>query len=295
MPPSALLRGVAGARDQPGRATGARIEGSCVDRVARLTDSQVATLHRRRVDGGVRAREAVAEYVSRNPWLAGSREQRRGHLHMVMIPSVAQPEMVLNLWREAEAGHSTWQRWIQELASLRPPGVQSQPDRDLDRELNKLVVPARRSDGWALTSHDFGPDRSLVDSANEANLVEVEVTESGTVRLLCGSATSPSPRMNTYMIFRHNIVYGFVQAALSLASRLSAACGYHGRWDCGVHVGGLRGANSEIDGAATYPDDFFNNETWFMTEQLASDLRSMADRILGRLLRSFDVESIVRG
>ena len=144
-----------------------------------LTDNEVVLLHARREQLDRDAAEALDAYVARDPWRERNRSQNCGHLFVVAEPRPGRASMLLTAIGRDDPRPSN-ARVVVEHAFAGGASLWA-PDFVSATNLNT------RADGWALTDYSFRSGRHVTDQAEESDLIEIELTEAGAVRVLCGS------------------------------------------------------------------------------------------------------------
>jgi hypothetical protein len=251
-----------------------------------LSDDEVSRLHLRRRQWEQTAGELLDAYVRRDPTsLPG-----HGHLFIVAEP-IAAPEGLLVPLVEGGPGH--WHGNLLDLIQTRAL-AKTEVGGGFAPDLRGALAPSRRADGWALTSHDFQEDRSVAASARERQLLELEISEQGALRLFCGRGTD---MINGQKVVLPGIVVGLCHRVLAIAKQLAEETGCWASWDFGVAMIGMRGSvpwlppGTYLADTPTFPDEDYRQTARATREELASRPNAVADRLVGRLIRALGMRA----
>lgn len=253
-----------------------------------LADEEVVRLHQRRHMWERDILEALDHWVDRDPW----RGRPRSHAHLFLVAEpVAGPRDSLR----AVLDVPPWQRSLLNFAmnALSSSGVAEAGHDGFAPGLGVATQSDRRSDGWALTSHDFTTGRALTDNAREDHLVELELTENGSLRAFCGRASALLSSRNVDVVFERLII-GITRQLLAIARAVATTSGHWGPWNIGIAVTGLsakvswelaEGFGRQL---TAYSAEDYRRGTRASLEELASTPGTVLERLAGPLARALD-------
>lgn len=251
-----------------------------------LSDAEVVALHEQRRRFNMDAAEELKGYTFRDPFIEADEPGSSAHLFIVAVPRPGQEGML----RRALGGSEGWQPHLFELLHERrsedPPWGLWSPDFD------SASSWSTRSDGWAATSFDLRPGRTLREGAKEQDVIEVEWSEDGVVRVFCGRASDTHPRDPEANFVIDDLVAGLTFRAVRLAGDVSGKGGYHGSWALGVGISNLRSsvstrlANAFNGSGNPYTSDEYRGLTRATALEMASQPGAVVERLVGRLFRA---------
>ena len=258
-----------------------------------LSDAEVSTLMARRQEWERDVKQRLAVIMSADP--VPEELRQNGHLFVLATP-VAAPEDLLVDVIPAEG----WQRELLELVLVKTPTPELSRNR-YSPEIREASTASRRSDGWAVTTYGFGPGRTLTSDFREDGLVELEIAENGELRLFCGRAVvsrEQDERQGPTRWLFDVLVVGLVLHILAVAKTISDSSHRVGSWDFAVGITDMANAaawrpasifplHSSLSSANVY-----SASTRTTTEELAQHPEDVAQRLLGRLLRSLGVPDV---
>jgi hypothetical protein len=258
-----------------------------------LADLEVARLIALREQRLVDARAGLDAYEARDP-LAAAAAAANGRLFVVVEPRVIERGALVHVLPGG------WQRWFSELIG----GISARRAFDFSPAPSDAYVPARRPDGWALSTfeNEFGgrqPASTEQALRFATTLLEIEFTEDGAVRIYCDRATD-RVRDDTSFMLMDVLVAGLVRAALELAAEIGTRVGFYGTWSAGVRVTTIEGAvalSSERQfgrRGPAYQAERYEETTATSTAEILENPGRVVERLVGRLLRSMDVHSDAR-
>lgn len=190
-------------------------------------------------------------------------------------------ERLLNFVRD-QGGSSDLRQVLRRLGGF-SPDVESMSSFD------------RRPGAVALTTHGLAPRRVIrTDTYSPESVAEVEVYEDGGIRLFLSRLSEGRPQADDpgQLLFEAGLV---TYARLLLALTVGAAeeSGYFGNWSLGVAATGLRGCRSSMlarnwmaIGVPVYSGDAYERATVATYAELTTRPGSLAERLVGQLLRS---------
>lgn len=259
-----------------------------------LSDAQVRAVIERRQAAVRPILSELDEDVARDPIPKESR--RHAHLHVLARPRFSEEDLVL---REVERA-GNWPTWIyRELLKFAFDPRRGTWSPDLENQAGEV---GRRARGSALHSHYMEQDRSasqLLDDPDklvryEDDLLDLELDEDGALHLYCcrGSDTSRSSSSSSdggeVEVVIPVLVAGLVMRVVQIAARITELTGFVGDWDFAMAVTGLQGATphtSGWDAGPAYSRDEYRRAVSADTIQLVSNPRTVADQLVGGLLR----------
>lgn len=254
----------------------------------RLTDAEVAALHRLREQRDRIADRLLDEEIARDPVPEGVREN--GHLYLVAEPMSGSGR----LGREvARSGNNT------ALLTLVTEAEHDVPEdiREWAPRPTYAGTLAVRSRGAALTSLGSGP-RLLRPDQREENLVDIEVHESGGIRAVCGRLTAGrqsnlEPRPTQVIL--DGIAVAYALRLVAWARRIADRTGYRGAWALGMAGDRLDGLISSTSDASWshrethYDAAEYRRTTTAQYAELAEAPARVAERLVGPLMRGLNV------
>jgi len=246
-----------------------------------LSDSDVVILHERRERLSQSAANELDDYVERDPWTLAGRRQEQAHLFIVCSPRSARSSMLL----DAKPDGQDRQRFVTDVVqgtSYNPTIGGFAPDFHLANRV------ATRGDGWARTDYSIDDARGLTAKAEEKYLLEIELTEGGSVRVFCGRASDMN---NSTRLLFENLIVSLTSRAIALAAHAAEVCHYFGDWALGVEITGCRGAISWqranwLTDDSGYPDDVYRALGRASSLELQDQPGRVVDKLVGRLLRT---------
>lgn len=269
-----------------------------------LSDSDVVRLHERRRSIERDMLRTLEEYIDRDPVRQSHPSPEQSHLFVVAEPLPGRPDMLRDIVHA--------ERWMNELtifAGRMIHGPIADRVRDHPRDIIQFSPDAthagnhaRRANGAALTTYDMNSDRSLkIDPSrtfNTEDVVELEVDDSGAMRLFCGRLSDHVNSANAHVVFDiAPVLYVYRMMALCLAAADQA--GYFGNWGLAVGGTGLRGRTSydtvgrlgAFDRQAATIDTYTRSTTASYAE-LTTTPGAIADRLVGPFLRMFGTANL---
>lgn len=255
-----------------------------------LADAEVLSLHQRR-----RATEqdmlGYLEWMFERDPAKTLRDQ--SHLFICARPTPGRPDML------ADVVHGAG--WAQRLGEFRDRAFQGPAARlqehnvGVGRDLNLAQSPARREHGAALSSYEMASDRTI--SPSDGDTVELEVDEDGTIRMFCGQFSAFQSTLNTQVVVdRVAVVYCYRAIALAIAA--AEHSGYFGNWAFAMGGTRLRGrlALTHVDAhnpaRSAAEQNVYRRAAAASYAELSTTPGAVADRLVGPLLRWFDIDGM---
>lgn len=264
-----------------------------------LDDSEVSRLHRARDVVDADAKATLDWLVARDP--IPPEVGRAAHYFFIARPLRSDPELAVDLVRQP--GYWEGFREILTAAAGRVPRTPRQQRNPL---IHLTSSPARRADGVALTGGSLGDDRRPgIGAGNPNNTEEVELAESGEVRIFVGELSrerrSQSSDSEVHVIL-DEWVPELTREGIAIAGEVGRRFGYRGPWFLGVAMTGLAGLTTNSSAR-----NFLGQER--RLEATADDYRAwtqapalavlehpgrLTGALVGRFLRSAGMEQIYR-
>lgn len=252
-----------------------------------LSDAEVVRLHDRGRLSRDDALRLLERQIERDPVPAEAR--RQSHLFLLAHPSAGRPEMLLDL-----TGGTNWHQQLLDLvnAGYAPDVVAAVGPEQFSPDLRMATNPTRRAAGAALSTYNLTAGRQLDDSGDRfhEDFVEVEVDEDGGIRVLM-------TRFSDTLQSQEDVVFDVAAAIyarrfLAMVAAASQRSGYFGQWLLAVGATRLRGLRSyemhrDWNMGPRYDEDEYRNSTVASYSDLTNRPGALADRLVGRLLRSF--------
>jgi hypothetical protein len=252
----------------------------------RLTDAEIAQLHRRRRDLENLTMELLDAEIDRDPVPATRR--KLGHVYLVAQPTTGSRSLARRLARSSGKG---------ELFALFN-GAEHLVPRDI-----RVAAPApsqaghqaTRSQGNAQTSN-FGGDRELAENRDESDLADFELREDGGIRGVVGRATETMTVRHTEIgIIFDALIVAYALRLVGWAKAVSEETGYRGSWALGIAVTGLRGRASHMfygggmrQVPSAYDADEYRGATTATYSELTERPKGVAHDLVGGLLRGLE-------
>jgi hypothetical protein len=252
----------------------------------KLSDPEVAALHRARTDLHAQAEALLDREITRDPIVPVSR--RCGHLYLVTQPVNAPSRIarssvrgngdaVLKLIKETERG-------VPRQVADHYPGVSHASG----------WVP--RADGGAFCSSALRNARSFSgeNERREASMVDLEFREDGGIRVLVGGLTR---RINEGDSTQDRFIFDGLAVAYSIrlvgwAAGIAAAHEYRGSWVFGLAATGVRGRSAWRTDPWFDPPRFNADEYRSTTTATAATIsdrpHEIAEQLTGSLLHALD-------
>jgi hypothetical protein len=171
-------------------------------------------------------------------------------------------------------------------------------------DFDRLGQARPRADGWGVSTFRIGPGRVVAPDQDEEGILDIEIGESGMLRLFCGGASrsigrgwvqpgqvTPQQAAPRYIFER--LIGGLTWRLVELAGRLSREARYLGNWQFGIAVTGLRGLRSfemaiyhDAEFAEPYSADTYRESAIATAIEASDDPDAIAHRLVDRLNRS---------
>ena len=171
-------------------------------------------------------------------------------------------------------------------------------------DFDRLGQARPRADGWSVSTFRIGPGRVVAPDQDEEGILDVEIGESGMLRLFCGGASrsigrgwvqpglvTPQQAVPRYVFER--LITGLTWRLVELAGRLSREALYLGNWQFGIAVTGLRGLRSlemaiynDAEFAEPYSADTYRESAVATAFEARDDPDAITHRLVDRLDRS---------
>ena len=253
-----------------------------------LSDAEVLRLHERRRQQEGDALIMIGQEFARDP--VPEAEQQQAHLFVLAEPLAPRPEMFLSqLHQQGLLGLVARGAWGDATTRALGPGEKFNP------ELSAASQYARRAAGAALSTYGLKSDRSLDSpSSGWEDIVELEVSEDGAIRIMMGRLSDALPRdgaeSTQYLFDAAAVIY--VRRMMGLVLEVAGQTGYFGGWALAVGATGLRGLSAyDPSGWAltqSFEDDTYKRATLASYADLVAQPGSLTDRLLGRFLRKLN-------
>lgn len=257
-----------------------------------LGNADVVALHDQRRVLNRDAEEDLNAYIARDPYTEAGRTQELAHLFFVAVPRPGRPGMLYSALDSSESQRTQLYRLLNN-RQHEYPGAWS-PD------FGNASEWSNRGDGWAASSYGLAAGRALTEDAREKGLIEIEMTEDGAVRMLCGRGSDVYQPDSGLQVVIEAVVAGLTNRAVRLTGDVASKSGYFGEWALGVAMTGLRAceshavAISRFGSAQPYPDDRYQSLTRASTPEIHNHPGVVTDRLVGRLFRTLGSYSIAQ-
>lgn len=249
-----------------------------------LSDGEVGKRHAVRSSRQLTAQRVFREEVARDP--VPLEHRQNSHLFVVAEPLASPPDLLTSLLG-TPALSETIKQTVRQVpyAEAYPPNLGS---------FHRYNEPRAEGAGFAsygLVGRQFAAD---MQNAQEDDLLDLEISDTGRVSLFCGRATRNSE--NGALVLEPLIVI-LTRCVLTLAGELGAAHGYGGRWLLVVGVTDLLGKSSSKavtwGGGPMLPPfsaAAYTQGTEAVTAELMSRPGPVTDRLTRRLLRALGTD-----
>lgn len=252
-----------------------------------LSDAEVLRLHQDRVGMTAEIDALIEAEVARDPLPHGE----QGHIFVVAQPLSRRDDMLL----QAMAGE-TASSWI--TANIVRSGPASQrifPEWSPDMTDSPDV--RRRASGWSIGRSSITDSRRLENPAHEGYALDIELHESGGIRLYCGRATDVLDSDERVVL--DAVINGLLMRTLLLATSVSRLSNHLGSWQLGIKVTGLRDCSSyfmrrSFSGyGPAFSEEEFSSSCLATVAELEEDPRLVSERLIGRLNRALNGGQLV--
>jgi hypothetical protein len=264
-----------------------------------LSDSEVRRLHLQRRAVEQDGLGLLQRQFDRDPVPAESR--RQAHLFVLAEPAPGRQGMLLQLVADAR-GHQRLLELVRDAEARVDQTLRSAGASGFSPGLHYAIAFALRSTGVALTSgltleRKPAPKGQGVDE----DIVELEVDEDGGVRVLMGRFSDvvgdpfASQLGGEQMIFPSAGVM-YVRQFIALVTAIAESVGYLGPWILAAGATGIQ--NLAVydfvrhgDSSPRYDAPDYRRATTTSYVELAKQPGALAERLVGRLLRSLGVHN----
>jgi hypothetical protein len=258
-----------------------------------LSDAEVVRLHDRRAAQEEEIWSLLNHEIQRDPTI-GTEFRRNAHLFIVAEPVFATGERLQKAVADPGLG-----RWVSTHIVGGRPRVT--PASTWSPDFNELNV-SPRARGVGGYTHHIGADRSVGPDARENDLLDLEILDTGGLRLFCSRASGEigSPdRGDTRRVVFEVIVMGLAKRIVVAALEVSNAMQYLGSWDLGLAVEGLRGCVSyelserRFGGTAVpYSADEYRRVLRVTVEDMERGVDSVVRGLTGSLNRTLNWDTV---
>lgn len=251
----------------------------------KLTDADVVRLHSRRESVEDRVRDLLDAEIARDPVPDAKRSS--GHLWLVAWPINARKDLAVEWISSNDPSHGPF------ALAHGAEDVLTRNTREFAPSPGYASNQQRRSQGVAFTTLE--PGRRFPDDAkprDEEHTLDIEFREDGGLRVLIGRMTAEWSDRGAVGIV-DGIAVAYVRRLIRWAELLGDQCGYRGTWGFGIAADGMRGLMSTVywghlrfGNGPTYDADTYREVTTASRQEIAAQPWAVAERLLGRLLRS---------
>jgi hypothetical protein len=257
----------------------------------RMSEPEVERLYQRRAQWTRDAAEMLREHVDADPFGAGSELPR---LFIVARPVGGWPQMCRDLvsGRDIQGKIKTLTGMLSLDTALRAARqrVGAQPQLSIIDDLSGVGRTAR---GAMLSSRMMPPS---LDHANPEKTTDLEISEDGEMRFYrSGVGWIRNRNYDATPSFWLEYTVRAVREVIVLAREISTRYGHAAMWDLGIAVTSLAGARPELDRGQVmdrpgYPNPQYTCTTRASVLELEKTPGGVADRLVGRLYRTFNME-----
>jgi hypothetical protein len=259
----------------------------------RLSDAEVARLHRRREEWNQDARELLDRHVAADPFADA---QAYPHVFFVARPVAGWPEMCRDL-----AGDAEWRGQLRALVhgigldeSLRAVRTRMFPGQPADTFLGGLRQLGKNERGAVLSNM-----RLPGLGGDGRHATTLEISEDGELRFLHVGAGEPREFNGIqYTGLYLEAVALIVRDMLALARKVSEHSGHAAMWELGLAVTGISGARAVtsnrrvfVDTYHQYPGSAYRRTARATVLDLEKVPGAVTGRLAGLLYRTLDITS----
>ncbi|MFI6705378.1 helix-turn-helix domain-containing protein [Nonomuraea sp. NPDC050478] len=258
-----------------------------------MSDADVVRLHERRRSADRDALALLQHEIDEDPIPADQRHH--AHLFLVAQPLAGRRDMLLDLTSGSE--------WNHKLTSLidraYTPGLNKILSPDIDPALTAAGNGYRRARAVARATSNLGDGRVYRPASADApeEVIELQVHEDGGLRLFFSRLSDVLPgdfgRPDSRVIYDLAAV-NYTRRFLALVVAAAEEAGYFGNWALAFGATGLRGLRAftsrQVLGRAQYNEDTYAETTSVSWAELNKEPGAVTRRLVGPLLRSFEVE-----
>jgi hypothetical protein len=261
----------------------------------RLSDAEVARLHRRREEWNQDAGDLLDRHVAADPFADA---QAYPHVFFVARPVAGWSEMCLDL-----AGGAEWRGRLRALVngigldeSLRAVRARMFPGQPADTFLGALRQQGKTERGAVLSNRPLPVTALAGDGQHTTTL---EISEDGELRFLHVGAGGPREFNGIqYTGLYLEAVALIVRDMLTLARKVSDHSGHVAMWELGLAVTGIGGARAVtsnprvfIDTYHQYPGSAYRRTARATVLDLEKAPGAVTGRLAGLLYRTLDITS----
>ncbi len=265
-----------------------------------LTDPEVRRLHAELATNRLDADALLRAEFNRDPIPSSVRQ--KGHLFLVAQPQTSRPDLISDLidgdrWQERVFAFVREHAYSEVVNSA----LQRADAFDFKPEVaSASVVIDTRAHGVAITTPTIGRGRAYTPGqyAHPEDAAELELHDNGAIRLFLGRLTDHLPknvhgeRQQQHVLFDVAAVM-YARRFLGILAGI-AEHGYLGTWTLGAGATGVLGARSfrivddprSFEDGTPYGEDTYVQSTTSSYEELTTKPGAIADRLIGRLLRT---------
>lgn len=249
-----------------------------------LSDADVIRLHERRQQLADRG-ERLLEEAEQRDYLPKA-HRKFGHLYLVAEPMLPVPSSVVQNFLEDEMKLREFVLSGTNQCRLNLRKWYPSPEYAMNYRLRDSSVSMVSSDA-------NGDGRSMnVPPASEDGLFDVELTESGGIRIFIGRGTEPAEKTGESTVF-DGIAVAYAQRLTYWAGKLSEQYGYGSVWTLGLRLNGIKGlrayskSSSRRTGArgGTFEQDAYSRTCTVSSSVLLESPDEVSISLVGRLLK----------
>lgn len=235
-----------------------------------LSDAEVRRIHDRQRATRSSVEALLLTEMQRDPTPVEQRQN--AHLFLLAHPVTAQPDQLFRAMQEHQLPPRNWLE-----AELMVP-LRKLPLPSAEPSVTSTTHFSRRAEGWAYHSHEITQERSVVPTAREEYLLDMEIGEDGSLRLFCARATD-TPSDGSKLAFE-TLIAGLTAQVVAGAVTVAMKTNYFGMWSFGLAITNLRGAASAaarsdirwMDRPTRFSEDSYLRVTQASYERLTSDM-----------------------
>lgn len=245
----------------------------------RLTDAQVAMLHRLREHRGDVADRLLDEEIARDPF--EDKERQRGVLYLVAEPLTGPVDLAVRITRGGPQP-------LHDIVANSDAGI-PQKMRGSAPNPGYASRYSQRSRGAAYSSLENG---RTVGPEGDAHTFDAEVRDSGGVRVLSGRLTE---KLESGFVVFDGLAVAHTIRLVNMAARISEKSTYRGAWAFGIAGDRLRGLEPYSGDfgtrGTTYDVDLYRQTATAYAQELQDRPLAVARRLVGPLLRGLGTEA----
>jgi hypothetical protein len=254
-----------------------------------LSDAEVARLHGLRHQAEADVHQLLTAEIDRDPVSAA--ERKHSHLFLLAQPAASTSNLLLPIF-DAPTARQQLSEIVQAVGKLPIADLVDggfAPDYDMATQIHP------RAAGMAASSYQIGRGRAIIrnpQTLHSEDALDIEFRYDGGIRVWMGRLSERDH--NDHEVVAANAAVLQTRRLIALTTAIAETGGYLGNWDLGFAATGLlrRGVylgQQAFDQGYVYDVDEEINTTSATYAELTARPATVADRLVGRLLRTYGV------